>query len=172
MLPGREYSPEGPLLFFGTHAALARGWDVRQVWWHDNAPERGPHDVTDEMAWVERELEAACEGYGGRLMVMAKSLGTLAAAFAAEHRYPAAWLTPLLTEPDVADALLSYPVEQFVVIGESDPYLDHTVFDALPGDRFIVPGDHVLATRGDAVAMVSSHDAFVRALDGWLAALA
>ncbi len=39
VLPGRQYTPDRPLLDFATQAALAHGWDVRQVWWE--APERG-----------------------------------------------------------------------------------------------------------------------------------
>jgi hypothetical protein len=31
VLPGRQYTPEGPLLSFAAQAALMRGWDVRQV---------------------------------------------------------------------------------------------------------------------------------------------
>ena len=33
VLPGRAYTPDGPLLFFAAQVALAHGWDVRQVWW-------------------------------------------------------------------------------------------------------------------------------------------
>ena len=35
--------------------------------------------------------------------------------------YDAAWLTPLLTEREAAEPLLSYPASEFVVIGSSDP---------------------------------------------------
>lgn len=166
VLPGSRYPSDGPMLFFATQVALMRGWDVRQVWW-----EVPPLDSdADEVAWVGRQLDAALDGYEGRMMVVAKSLGTLAAPFAAARGYDAAWLTPLLTEPDVAEVLLSYPAEQFVVIGSSDPYLSQEVLDALPGQRLVVPGDHVLRVPGDPAAMVASHDRFVRSFDAWLAA--
>lgn len=114
------------------------------------------------------QLDAAIDGYDARVLVVAKSLGTLAAPFAAARGYEGAWLTPLLTEPDLAEVLLSYPAEQFVVIGSSDPYLSQEVFDALPGQRLCVPGDHVLRVPGDATAMVASHEQFVRSFDAWL----
>src|SRR5205809_848287 len=98
ILPGRIYTPDGPLLFFAAQVALERGWDVRQVWWE---PPRFDSD-DDEVAWVCAQLEAAVEGYDGRVIVVAKSLGTLAGAVAAQRGYAAAWLTPLLTEPDLA----------------------------------------------------------------------
>ncbi|MFC5727839.1 MULTISPECIES: hypothetical protein [Nocardioides] len=164
VLPGRRYTPDGPLLFFATQVALMRGWDVRQVWWEPPALDGDAAEV----AWVGAQLGAALDDHDGRVLVVAKSLGTLAAPLAAARGYDAAWLTPLLTEPDVAEVLLSYPAEQFVMIGASDPYLSREVLDALPGERVVVPGDHVLRVPGDAAAMVASHDRFVRSFDAWL----
>ncbi|MFC4784553.1 hypothetical protein ACT8ZV_08770 [Nocardioides sp. MAHUQ-72] len=165
VLPGSRYSPDGPLLFFATQVALGRGWDVRQVWW--DVPQLDSD--AEEVAWVGSELEAAVDGHEGRVLVVAKSLGTLAAPVAAARGYDAAWLTPLLTEPDVAEPLRSYPAAQLVVIGSGDPFLDQDVLDALPGEHLVVPGDHVLRVPGDAAAMVASHDRFVRCFDAWLA---
>ena len=167
VLPGSRYTPDGPLLFFAAQVALMRGWNVRQVWW-----EVPPlHSDADEVAWVGAQLDAALEGYAGRVLVVAKSLGTLAAPLAAARGYDAAWLTPLLTESDVSEPLVSYPAAQFVVIGASDPYLSQDVLDSLPGERLLVPGDHILRVLGDPPAMVASHDLFVRSFDAWLTAL-
>jgi len=164
VLPGRNYSADGPLLFFAAQTAMARGWEVRQVWWEAPAL----RDVADQVRWVCDQLDAAVDGYDGRVLVVAKSLGTLAAPRAAARGYDAAWLTPILTEPDLAAALTSYPAEQLVLIGESDPGLDREVFDSLPGRRLLVPGDHVLRVDGDVAAMVTSHELFVRSFDAWL----
>ena len=168
VLPGRQYTPDGPLLFFAAQAALARGWQVRQVWWE--APTDGSDD--EEVAWVCDQLDAAVDGYDGRVLVVAKSLGTLAAARADERGYEAAWLTPLLTEADQADVLTSYPAEQFVLMGSEDPFLSREVFDALPGTCVLVLGDHILRVPGDPAAMVRSHEQFVRAFDAWLETIA
>lgn len=165
VLPGSRYTPDGPMLFFATQVALMRGWDVRQVWWE--VPQFSSD--ADEVAWVGAQLDAAVDGYAGRILVVAKSLGTMAAPVAAARGYQAAWLTPLLTEPDLAEPLLSYPAEQLVVIGAGDPYFSQDVLDALPGEHLVVAGDHVLRTPGDAAAMVASHDRFVRSFDAWLA---
>jgi hypothetical protein len=167
VLPGTRYTPDAPLLFFAAEVALGRGWDVRQAWWDV------PHFDTEaeELAWVGAELDAALEGHDGRVLVVGKSLGTLAAGRAAELRLDAAWLTPLLTEADVAGPLLSYPARQLVLIGSEDEFLDRDVLDALPGEHLLVPGDHVLRVPGDPAAMVAGHGRFVRAFDAWLAAL-
>jgi len=164
VVPGMRYTPDGPMLFFAAQVALMRGWDVRQIWWE--VPEFSSD--AEQVAWVDAELDAALDGYSERVMVVAKSLGTLAAPRAAECGYHAAWLTPVLTEPNVAKALLSYPAPQFVAIGYSDPYLRQDVLDALPGERLVVPGDHILRVPGDPVGMLASHDRFVRSFDAWL----
>ena len=167
VLPGSKYTPDGPMLFFAAQVALIRGWNVRQVWWE--VPQFSSD--AEEVAWVGSQLDAAVDSYAGRVMVVAKSLGTLAASAAAAHGYDAAWLTPLLTEPDLVRPLLSYPGAQFVVIGSSDPYFSQDVLDALPGERLVVAGDHILWVPGDVAAMVASHDSFVRSFDAWLTAL-
>lgn len=167
VLPGRQYTPDAPLLFFATQVLLMRGYDVRQIWW--DAPERG--SGTDEIEWVGEQFDAAVAGWVGRVLVIGKSLGTLAAARAAARGYDAAWLTPLLTDHEAVEPLLSFPASQFVITGSSDPYLDRAVLDALPGTRLLVAGDHILRVPGDAAAMVTSHEQFVRAFDEWLTTL-
>jgi hypothetical protein len=167
VLPGRRYSPDAPLLFFAAQVALARRWAVRQVWW--DAPAAPSEDVAVDLAWVAKQLDAARADIGGPVLVVAKSLATLAAPAAALLDLPAAWLTPLLTVPAVAGALLAYPTDQFVLIGTEDPCLLPEVFDALPGRRLLVPGDHGLTVAGDPLASLAGHESFVRAFDEWLA---
>lgn len=166
VLPGRHYTADGPLLFFAAQVALAHGWQVRQVWWEP--PQRGSLTVADEAAWVGNHLDAALEAYDGRVLVVAKSLGTLAAGRAAERGLDAVWLTPLLADPDAAAPLASYPASQFVAIGADDPYLDREVLDRLPGTHVVVPGDHVLRVLGDVAAMLDSHARVSHAFEAWL----
>lgn len=168
VLPGRQYTADAPLLFFATHAALAHGWDVRQVWWE--APERGSGH--DELTWVGEQLDEAVADHTGRVLVVAKSLGTLAATRAAACGYDGAWLTPLLTDAEAVAPPVTYPAAQYVVIGSSDPFLDRDVLEDLPRTRLLVDGDHVLRVPGDAVAMASSHERFARSFDAWLESLA
>jgi hypothetical protein len=167
VLPGRLYTADAPLLFFATQVALAHGWAVRQVWWQP--AQRG--EGADEIAWVGDQLDLAVDGYDGRILVIGKSLGTLAARRARECGYDAAWLTPLLTDPEAVEPLLSYPASQLVAIGSEDPYLDEGVLDRLPGTRVLVPGDHILGVPGDVPASVASHHEVIAALDAWLAGL-
>src|SRR3954452_2946984 len=99
VVPGRGYPPAAPLTFFAGFVLLQHWWSVRQVW---GAPP--PHESDEQtLAWVRGEVEAAVPP-DGRVLVVAKSLGTLAAPLAAERGVPAAWLTPILGLPDGAGA--------------------------------------------------------------------
>lgn len=167
VLPGRRYTPDGPLLFFATQVALAHGWSVRQVWWD---PPEGRDDDT-EVAWVGDQLRDAVHGWSDPILVVAKSLGTTAARVAAEAGYDAAWLTPLLREPDLVVPLEHYPAQQFIAIGTEDPFMDEEVLARLPGTHLVVPGDHVLRVPGDPTAMAASHMRFLHAFDEWVAGL-
>jgi hypothetical protein len=171
LVPGRGYPPAAPLSFFAGFVLLQHGWSVRQVWWDPPAYE------TDEqtLAWVRGEVEAALPTTG-RVLVVAKSLGTLAAPVAAERGLPAAWLTPVLDLPAVPQAIEANPAPQLLVGGSADDLWVGDVVRELATagcDVLEVPdADHVLMVPGDPVRGVEAHAEVVRALDAWLAGLA
>jgi hypothetical protein len=172
VVPGRGYPPAAPLTFFAGFALLQHGWSVRQVWW--DPPEHETDDQTT--AWVRAQVEPTLPE-SGRVLLVAKSLGTYAAALAAERRYEAVWLTPLLRVPSVADAIAANPARQLLVGGSADtvawdPALARTL--AGPGcDVLEVPGaDHAMMTPGDAVRGVGVHVEVTRAVDTFLGRLA
>lgn len=57
LLPGRGYTPQGPLLHHATVLLLNRGWTVRQVWW-DPVP-RSAAEVQQQARDVLAGLNAA-----------------------------------------------------------------------------------------------------------------
>jgi len=169
LLPGRRYGPDGPLLFFATQVALAHGWAVRQVWWDPEATD-AVHDA-EERAWVQAQLAAACEDLTGPKLVVAKSLGTLAAPTVTAAGWPAVWLTPVLDDETVAEAVSTATTPQISVIGEQDPFLQPGTWDRVRGTRLLLPGDHILVTPGEPLTTARTHTRVVEALDAWFAAL-
>lgn len=172
VIPGRAYPPSAPLTFFAGLVLLQHGWSVRQVWW--DPPEHESEDRTT--AWVREEVERALPR-SRRVLLVAKSLGTYAAPLAAERRYDAVWLTPVLRVRSLADAIAANPARQLLVGGTAD----HVAWDAdvarqLAGhgcDVLEVPGaDHAMTIPGDAVAGAAVHVEVVRALDAFIARLA
>lgn len=168
LLPGRNYPPDLPLLHFSMRALLQRQWSVRQVWWQASAVD----DSTETADWVTAQLLAAV-GDEAVDLVVAKSLGCYAAPYAASSALPAIWLTPVLTDPLVADALLANDARQLVVIGSADPYLDDAVVRTLAErpsvEVWVTPSaDHALAVPGDVAQSVRLLGELVERVVGWV----
>lgn len=165
MLPGRVYPP-GPALFFTTVSLLAHGWRVRQVWWEP--PEVIVYDEQD-YAWVADQLDLALDGFDGRVLVVAKSLGSLAAPVATQRAYESIWLTPLLTQAPIATALRDQPAQQLTVIGTADPFNDPAALAACSGATVEIPdADHLLEVPDGAVATAKVHVTIAEAVEDWL----
>lgn len=126
MLPGRAYSCDMSLLAWTTRALQATGWAVLQADWDLPAVPDQPRAFVEHVAQQLDELARQ----PGPVLIVAKSLGTLAAHWGAEKRYPAVWLTPVLQAaglhpmPDHSEALAEqireYPTENLVVGGTGD----------------------------------------------------
>jgi hypothetical protein len=115
------------LLAWTTRALQSAGWVVLQAGWQlVDLPE----DPRSFVEGAEDRLDAT-ERRPGPVLVVAKSLGTLAAHWSADRGYPAVWLTPVLRAaglnpmPDhsgpLAQRIRTYPTDNLVVSGTSDP---------------------------------------------------
>ncbi|WP_210649918.1 hypothetical protein [Nocardioides sp. SYSU D00065] len=167
--PGRAYSPDAPLLDFARIALQQHGFTVQQLWWDSTT--RGEEDPE---AWVRRQVAAALAGEdAARVLVVGKSLGTHAASYAAEHGLDAIWLTPLLVEPRLAEAVAANPGRQLLVGGLADQLWNAGVARELAAtgcDVLEVPdADHGMATS-DAVRTAEIHLEVARAVDAFLRA--
>jgi hypothetical protein len=113
LLPGIRYFSQAPLLWFAREAAQAGGWSVVEV------DERAPRDQ-EPFGWMRGQAEAALELAAGaeQVVVVGKSLGSAAAPLVTG---PAVWLTPLLDQPAIADAINSAAVPTLLVGSRADP---------------------------------------------------
>lgn len=125
MVPGRLYSPHGPLLAYAAKAAAARGAHVRHTHWR--APARlgpGGDATSDErMEWVAGQVAPALDEVtvpAGRPLLIGKSLGSCAAELAVERGLPAVWLTPLLRDRGVLTALGAATAPVLLIGGTAD----------------------------------------------------
>ncbi len=138
-----------------------------EVWWdYRRVPQNVPSELVEE--WVGEDARAALaavEEYDP-LVLVGKSLGTIALAelyrTADLGQAPSIWLTPLLGQEAVRNALASLDAPALVVLGTADPHSDPAL---LPQDGFetlVVEGaDHGLELP-DPVASV---DALRRVVD-------
>lgn len=117
VLPGRMFGPAAPLPMYAGDVAERRGAKVHRHSWSQEPPEVSDPAVE---AWVRAEAATLLDGLEGPPLLIAKSIGTNAAALAAERFLPAVWLTPLLDAPWVAAALARTSTPFLLVGGGAD----------------------------------------------------
>jgi hypothetical protein len=175
VLPGRGYPPAAPGCAYAGYVLRAAGWLVRDVWW-DPPPANDLLAIDDEVAWVGDQLASATAGVAGPVFVVGKSLGTCGARLAAERAYPAIWLTPVLTQPEVADAIRANPARQLLVGGTEDSLWDADVAASLAAggcDVLQLDGiDHGLIDPADALRSAGALVEITRAMAHFVGASA
>ena len=152
VLPGGMYGPHSPLLMYAADAAEQRGGTIRPITWDDpDAPrtltpdQRGP--------WVLDQLARAVPDLQEGSLLIGKSLGTHAAAVAAERGLSAVWLTPVLTSEFVVDGLRRSTAPFLLVGGTADKLWDSGLARELtPYVREVAGADHGMYVPGRLAA--------------------
>jgi hypothetical protein len=113
LLPGIRYFSQAPLLWFAREAAQAGGWSVVEV------DEHAPRDQ-EPFGWMRGQADAALALASGseQVVVVGKSLGSATAPMVTG---PAVWLTPLLDQPVIANAINSATAPTLLVGSRADP---------------------------------------------------
>lgn len=148
-MPGHGYGPQAPLLDLAGEALADRGATVETITWTvpDGLLDIGPEPfVRAHVAAMYRLAESARPTTP---VIIAKSLGTYAAALAAEQELPAIWLTPLLHIESIAEAITRNPAPALLVGGTRDPSWVPQVAES--ANKTIVTidgGDHGLRPPG------------------------
>lgn len=125
VIPGRTQGPYAPLLAFAGEAAVARRARVSTLEWSPPA-ELDPGPKTSgatRAAWVRGQVTPVLDDLaatGSVPLLIGKSLGSYASVLAAERDLPAVWLTPLLTDEDVAAGLRASRAPFLLVGGTAD----------------------------------------------------
>jgi hypothetical protein len=141
----------GTLLDIAWETLADRTAHVEAITW---ATPRDILDVDPEpfvRAHVEAALLRAEEiAPRARPVLIAKSLGSFAAALAADRELPAIWLTPLLTRPPVAEAITRNPAKQLLIGGTADRRWWDAVAARATGKRVLTieDGTHSLRVPG------------------------
>ncbi|MDR7276070.1 alpha/beta hydrolase [Catenuloplanes atrovinosus] len=170
VIPGGRYGSTTGMLLYAGDVAERRGATVHRHTWTGAPPD--PERATVE-TWVHGEIAATLDAMTEPLLI-GKSLGSNAAAVAADRGLPAIWLTPLLFHPWVVAALERTTAPFLLVGGTADPCWDTAVAHRLtPRVVEIEGGDHGLYVPGplsetlDALArVVTEADRFLAEI-GW-----
>jgi hypothetical protein len=146
LLPGRMFGTATPLLHWPAVLLTQCGWSVLSVGWESDGL------TTGEASHVRQCADAALDraAKGRPVMVVAKSLGTLALPWAVENGLPGVWLTPLLHDAAVMTAVGKARQPTLLVGGSADPHWQSPPA-AGPGITVMeLPGaDHGLQQPGD-----------------------
>jgi hypothetical protein len=136
-----------PLLHWPAALLTQVGWSVLGITWDENRLSR-----EGAASHVRRGADAALDQAPADrpVLVVAKSLGTLALPWAVENRLPGAWLTPLLQDTAVVNAVQEAQQLTLLVGGTGDPHWQPPAA-AGPGiDLLELPNaDHGLQQPGD-----------------------
>lgn len=118
LLPGRRGGVATPLMHWPASLLTQAGWSVLSVVW-DEAELSAPGEAS-----IRRQAHSALTLTQPDLpvLIVAKSLGTYALSWAVENELPGVWLTPLLDEPSVAEAVGRAQQPTLLVGGTADPY--------------------------------------------------
>lgn len=117
VLPGRGYTPARPLLHFTRSVLEFHGWTVRELWWR-------PPVLSEYLPWVREQTELALDTLPVGQLLVGKSLGSLAAPVAVRRGLPAVWLTPLMSNSTVVEALEKSTAPTLLVGGTADVLWD------------------------------------------------
>lgn len=130
VLPGAGYTTQAPLLYWPILSLANAGWQVWSINWHADINESVradlPRFVEDALARADEAMSSAPG------VVIGKSLGTYALPYFVDRDVRAAWLTPILTVPTIADAARAASNQHLLVGGTADPSWDT---DAIRGTQ-------------------------------------
>jgi hypothetical protein len=147
---GGAYTTRGTLFDLADAAFAARNATVERISWE--VP-RGLLRVGPE-PFVRVHVAAAltrltAPAPAGSTVVVAKSLGSYAAALAAEHHFPAIWLTPVLTDDAVVAAITANSAPALLIGGTADEWWVPDAAKATGKQVLTIPGgDHSLRVPG------------------------
>jgi hypothetical protein len=163
------FGPGAPLLMYAGDVAENRGASVHRHSWSEQWP--SPAEPAIE-GWVCDQAAAVVDAVGGHPLLIAKSLGTNAAALAADRSLPAVWLTPLLHQPWVAAALARATAPFLLVGGSADKAWDGPLARRLsPHVLEVADADHGMYVPGPLTESIAVLGRVVVAVEEFLQAV-
>ena len=165
VIPGGRFGPAAGMLMYAAAIADHRGATVHRHTWSQPSPS---HLVPEIEPWVRERDHPVLDSVGGIPLLIAKSLGTNAAALAAERSLPA-WLTPVLTTPWIPAALSRATAPFLLVGGTADAMWDTTAAHRLsPHVLEIEAANHGLFIPGPIQNSIAVLGRVVAAIDEFL----
>jgi hypothetical protein len=159
MLPGIGYTTQRPLFHYATGLFINQNFDILHINYdYRKNDEFNRLGSSERERWIYEDVKAVldevCEGYE-KLFILGKSLGTIPMAMELTHKPSAKiWLTPLLKDDGVYQALLNTDVPSLCMIGDEDHHYIEEKLTAIKSNHLVstvvIPkADHSLELQGD-----------------------
>lgn len=184
LFPGRGYRATMPLLYYSQLALLERGTDVLRLdLAYDLDPDFGRAAPRERRAWIREDALRAFDAASSQrdyrhVVLVGKSLGTWALTDILQGREASSapmcvWLTPLLNDEALLDAVRERRPPSLFVIGTGDPLYDASLVAELSAPEgsssVVVPeADHGLVVPGDVSATIAAMAGYLSALEAFL----
>ena len=169
LAPGGNYGPDGPLLMYARRAVDRRGGIARPIVWElggDAELDELRQQVASQVASAIDEMTAET---GTAPLVIAKSLGSLAAPVVADRGLAAVWFTPLLTDEPTAAALRRATAPCLLAGGTADEYWDGQIARSITPHIVEVDGaDHGMFLPGELAASAAVLGQVITAVEDFL----
>ena len=168
VLPGAGYTPARPLLHFTRAVLESHGWTVVEASWPTGDPEEGdPDDMVTGVA--SRLVDDAGDR---RLLMVGKSLGSLAIPIAASRDISGIWITPLLRRPALAEALDRLPTSTLLIGSTADETWDGDAARRSGHDVMeLTDANHGLELGGDPLGSIDALRTVIEAVDRFVTRL-
>jgi hypothetical protein len=172
MLPGLGYSTQRPLFHYATSMCIQENIDVFHINYHFNKNE---HFIAlsrvEQDAWMYEDVKAVVdevlqESEYEQQIWLCKSIGTIPMALEWTqknfiHHSVGVWLTPLLKDDNVYNAILNTELPSLCVIGDQDPHYIKERLSSLEKNELVrvvvIPdADHSLEIQEDVSATIDS----------------
>ncbi|MHA7138024.1 alpha/beta hydrolase [Rossellomorea arthrocnemi] len=184
LLPGLGYTVQAPLLHYSTGIYLHKGYDVLHInYQYTSADYEGfsieevddalKHDVKEVVDQVLQEKNYS------RIHLVAKSFGTIALSneLTRESFQDAEliWLTPLIKEDEVFQAMLDSGQEGICIMGDADRHYEEARFNELKSnhrlDLHLIKGvNHSLEHDFQVLDSISTHKEIMSIIEAFIEA--
>jgi hypothetical protein len=184
VFPGLRYTTSMPGCYYSALVMLAKGADVLNVDYEYANPGFQELPDREQSRWIAADASAvvraalAHKKYD-KITLIGKSLGTIAmgSLLSAEPGLEHAdfiWLTPVLRQPPVHQAMMSRRHHGLFIIGTADTQYDESllaeVLQSTGGESLVLPGvDHGLEIAGDVPGSIRVMETIARTIDRFVA---
>lgn len=184
IMPGWGYTVQAPLLHYSTGIYLHKGYDVLHINYQYTTPDYkgfSIEEVDDALKYDVKEVidQVLQEKNYSRIHLMAKSFGTIALSnelTRESFQYAKLiWLTPLLKEDEVFQAMLGSEKKGICIIGDADRHYEEVRFHELKSNHrlrmHLVKGvNHSLEHDFQVLNSISTHKEIMSIIEAFIKA--